>query len=169
MRALILSSRCTVEQRRALLELRAFLEGCGDTCEMLDWLSFLSDTVSEINAHSRKLVRRHIQELLAGAFQSNSRKERDQCGQELTGEQDNFLHGILPDVVSEAKLTQENHDCNRDKGILKKAYGELNQLHTSTALSRPASKSPVHKQGNTAAEIQFRQILCHKQNLPKFC
>ena len=26
MRALILSSRCTVEQRRALLELRAFLE-----------------------------------------------------------------------------------------------------------------------------------------------
>ena len=62
MRALILSSRCTVEQRRALLELRAFLEGCGDTCEMLDWLSFLSDTVSEINAHSRKLVRRHIQE-----------------------------------------------------------------------------------------------------------
>ena len=70
MRALILSSRCTVEQRRALLELRAFLEGCGDTCEMLDWLSFLSDTVSEINAHSRKLVRRHIQELLAGAFQA---------------------------------------------------------------------------------------------------
>jgi hypothetical protein len=77
MRALILSSRCTVEQRRALLELRAFLEGCGDTCEMLDWLSFLSDTVSEINAHSRKLVRRHIQELLAGAFQSNSRKEEN--------------------------------------------------------------------------------------------
>ena len=77
MRALILSSRCTVEQRRALLELRAFLEGCGDTCEMLDWLSFLSDTVSEINAHSRKLVRRHIQELLAGAFQSNSRKEEE--------------------------------------------------------------------------------------------
>ena len=36
MHALILSSRCTVEQRRALLELRAFLEGCGDTCEMLD-------------------------------------------------------------------------------------------------------------------------------------
>ena len=45
MRALIPSSRCTVEQRRALLELRAFLEGCGDTCEMLDWLSFLSDAM----------------------------------------------------------------------------------------------------------------------------
>ena len=77
MRALILSSRCTVEQRRALLELRAFLEGCGDTCEMLDWLSFLSDTVSEINAHSRKLVRRHIQELLAGALSVKLREEED--------------------------------------------------------------------------------------------
>ena len=71
--------------------------------------------------------------------------------------------------LSTSLESKENHDCNRDKGILKKAYGELNQLHTSTALSRPASKSPVHKQGNTAAEIQFRQILCHKQNLPKFC
>ena len=49
MRALILSSRCTAEQRLALMELRAFLEEYGDTCEMLDWLSFLSDTVSEIN------------------------------------------------------------------------------------------------------------------------
>ena len=77
MHALILSSRCTVEQRRALLELRAFLEGCGDTCEMLDWLSFLSDTVSEINAHSRKLVRRHIQELLAGALSVKLREEED--------------------------------------------------------------------------------------------
>lgn len=77
MRALILSSRCTAEQRLALMELRAFLEEYGDTCEMLDWLSFLSDTVSEINTHSRTLVRRHIQELLAGAFQSNSRKEEE--------------------------------------------------------------------------------------------
>ena len=77
MRALILSSRCTAEQRLALMELRAFLEEYGDTCEMLDWLSFLSDTVSEINTHSRRLVRRHIQELLAGAFQSNSRKEEE--------------------------------------------------------------------------------------------
>ena len=77
MRVLILSSRCTVEQRRALSELRAFLEEHGDTCEMLDWLSFLSDTVSEINAHSRKLVRRHIQELLAGALSVNSREEEE--------------------------------------------------------------------------------------------
>ena len=39
MRVLILSSRCTVEQRCALSESRAFLEGYGDTCEILDWLS----------------------------------------------------------------------------------------------------------------------------------
>ena len=77
MRALILSSRCTAEQRLALMELRAFLEEYGDTCEMLNWLSFLSDTVSEINAHSRKLVRRHIQELLTGAFPSNSNEEEE--------------------------------------------------------------------------------------------
>ena len=77
MRVLILSSRCTVEQRCALSESRAFLEGHGDTCEILDWLSFLSDTVSEINAHSRKLVRKHIQELLTGAFPSNPREEKE--------------------------------------------------------------------------------------------
>ena len=77
MRVLILSSRCTVEQSRALTELRAFLEEYGDLCEILDWLSFLSETVSEINAHSRKLVRRHIQELLTGAFPSNSNEEEE--------------------------------------------------------------------------------------------
>ena len=77
MRVLILSSRCTVEQRCALSESRAFLEGHGDTCEILDWLSFLSDTVSEINAHFRKLVRKHIQELLTGAFPSNPREEKE--------------------------------------------------------------------------------------------
>ena len=71
MRVLILSSRCTAEQRRVLTDLRAFLEGYGDTCEMLDWLSFLSDTVSEINVHSRKLVRKHIRELFAGTFSDN--------------------------------------------------------------------------------------------------
>ena len=76
MRALILSSRCTVEQRRALLELRAFLEGCGDTCEMLDWLSFLSDTVSEINAHSRKDIFRNCLQEHSNPIHAKKRNRR---------------------------------------------------------------------------------------------
>ena len=41
MHALILSSRCTEEQRNALTVLRGCLEAHGDVCEALDWLSFL--------------------------------------------------------------------------------------------------------------------------------
>ncbi len=77
MRVLILSSRCTAEQKHVLSDMRASFEGYGDTCEMLDWFSFLSDTVSEINAHSRKHVRRHIQELLSGISPVNLREEEE--------------------------------------------------------------------------------------------
>lgn len=68
MHVLILSSRCTEEQRNGLTALRGYLETHGDLCEALDWYSFLSDSVSRINARSRKLVRHHIQELLAEGF-----------------------------------------------------------------------------------------------------
>lgn len=68
MHVLILSSRCTKEQRNGLTALRGYLEAHGDLCEALDWYSFLSDSVSRINARSRKLVRHHIQELLAKGF-----------------------------------------------------------------------------------------------------
>ena len=68
MHVLILSSRCTKEQRNGLTALRGYLETHGDLCEALDWYSFLSDSVSRINARSRKLVRHHIQELLAEGF-----------------------------------------------------------------------------------------------------
>ena len=68
MHVLILSSRCTKEQRNGLTALRGYLETHGDLCEALDWYSFLSDSVSRINARSRKLVRHHIQELLAKGF-----------------------------------------------------------------------------------------------------
>lgn len=83
MRILILSSRCTAEQRRALSDLRAFWEAKGDACEMLDWLSFLSDAVSEINTSSRKLARRHIQELLTGAYASDAHEEGDSQGRSV--------------------------------------------------------------------------------------
>ena len=68
MHVLILSNRCTEEQRNGLTALRGYLETHGDLCEALDWYSFLSDSVSRINARSRKLVRHHIQELLAEGF-----------------------------------------------------------------------------------------------------
>ena len=68
MHVLILSSRCTKEQRNGLTALRGYLETHGDLCEALDWYSFLSDSVSRINARSRKLVRHHIQELLLAAL-----------------------------------------------------------------------------------------------------
>ena len=77
MRVLILSSRCTTEQRRVLSDLRVFLEGCGDTCETLDWLSFLTDTVSEANTNSRKIVRRHLKELFEGTSPVKSQDEEE--------------------------------------------------------------------------------------------
>ena len=77
MHVLILSSRCTEEQRNALTVLRGCLEAHGDVCEALDWLSFLADSVSQINAHSRKLVRRHVQELLTEGFSALSKSEAE--------------------------------------------------------------------------------------------
>ena len=73
MHVLILSSRCTEEQRNALTVLRGCLEAHGDVCEALDWFSFLADSVSQINAHSRKLVRRHVQELLTEGFSARQK------------------------------------------------------------------------------------------------
>ena len=77
MHALILSSRCTEEQRNALTVLRGCLEAHGDVCEALDWFSFLADSVSQINAHSRKLVRRHVQELLTEGLSALSKSEAE--------------------------------------------------------------------------------------------
>ena len=77
MHVLILSSRCTEEQRNALTVLRGCLEAHGDVCEALDWFSFLADSVSQINAHSRKLVRRHVQELLTEGFSALSKSEAE--------------------------------------------------------------------------------------------
>lgn len=66
MRVLILSSRCTDEQRKRLASIREILESHGDFCEELDWLAFLADSVSQISTHSRKLVRHHLQDLFSG-------------------------------------------------------------------------------------------------------
>ena len=77
MHVLILSSRCTEEQRNALTVLRGCLEAHGDVCEALDWFSFLADSVSQINAHSRKLVRRHVQELLTEGLSALSKSEAE--------------------------------------------------------------------------------------------
>ena len=66
MRILILSSRCTAKQWEGLSAIRRRFEANGDTCETLDWLSFLSDAVSQISANNRKIVRKRIQELIGG-------------------------------------------------------------------------------------------------------
>lgn len=68
MNILILSSHCSEEQKNTLSALRECFEAHGDVCETLDWLSFLTDAISQTNAKSRQLVRRHIQKLLAGGF-----------------------------------------------------------------------------------------------------
>ena len=58
MHVLILSSRCTEEQRNALTVLRGCLEAHGDVCEALDWLSFLADSVSQINGTFRNCLQK---------------------------------------------------------------------------------------------------------------
>ena len=80
MRVLILSSRCTAEQNRALSELHASLDAGGNLCEVLDWLSFLADTVSQVNTRTRKLVRRHMQALLSGALPTADRSDEASPG-----------------------------------------------------------------------------------------